>query len=227
MLAALLAAACCGGAPTYSLAEEAPTVDDFDWGKEKSTGIGIASSLSAPSFNFFDVGDLSYYSLYLVHQVLGSLSNATGVAVDRGLKSSSLSIVHDTKVFDRLRSEKQHFRVLGISDAVIESLAQRASDDTTTCLTMTHSDENGDIKFTIILLSEKFNNCLISGLLGSFGIRGTADVTIRTLTSACVLYEGRRRGLRDRRSLVKETPKLRDVCLAKALEKPSDVNTAK
>jgi len=227
MRAALLAALCYGGAPSYCLADEAPIVDDFYWQKEKSSGLEIASSLSGPSFNFFDVGDLSHYSLYLVQQVLGSLSNATEVAIDRELKSSSLSIIHDTKVFYRLKNEKERFRVLGISDEVIADLEKRASDDTTKCLTMTHSDKNSDIKFTVILLSENFHSCLVGGLLNAFGIRGTADVTIRTLTSACLLYEGRRRGLRDHQSLVQEAPKLRDVCWAKVMQKPSEISNAK
>lgn len=227
MLALLLTALCCGGAPSYSLAEEVPIVDDFYWQKEKSSGVEIASSLSDPSINFFDVGDLSHYSLYLVQQVLGSFSNATEVATDRKLKNSSISIIHDTKVFYRLKNEKERFRVLGISDEVIADLEQRASDDTTKCLTMTHSDKNSDIKFTIILLSENFHSCLVGGLQNAFGIRGTADVTMRTLASACLLYEGRRRGLRDRQSLVQETPKLRDVCWAKLMQKPSEISDAK
>jgi hypothetical protein len=226
MPAALLAALFCGS-ELYCLAEEAPIVDDFYWQKEKSSGVEIASSLSDSSFNFFDVGDLSHYSLYLVQQILGSLSSATEVTIDRNLKSSSLSIIHDTKVFYRLRNEKQRFRVLGISDEVIESLEQRASDDTAKCLAMTYSDKNSDIKFTIILLSENFHGCLVGGLMEAFGIRGTADITVRTLTSACVLYEGRRRGLRDRQSLIQDIAKLRDVCQAKALEKPSKLDNDK
>src|SRR5215203_4365770 len=148
-LALLLAVLCCGGTPPHCLAEEAPIVEDFYWQKEKSSGVEIASSLSDPSINFFDVGDLSHYSLYLVQQVLGSLSNATEVATDRKLKNSSISIIHDTKVFYRLKNEKERFRVLGISDEVIADLEKRASDDTTKCLMMTHSDKNSDIKFTI------------------------------------------------------------------------------
>jgi hypothetical protein len=105
MLALLLAVLCCGGGPSYCLAEEAPIADDFYWQKEKSSGVEIASSLSDPSMNFFDVGDLSHYNLYLVQQVLGSLSGATEVAIDRKLKNSSLSIIHDTKVFYRLKNE--------------------------------------------------------------------------------------------------------------------------
>lgn len=223
MLALLLAALCCCAGHSYCLAEEAPIADDFYWKKEKSSRVEIAYSLSDPSMNFFDVGDLSHYSLYLVQQVLGSLSGATGVAIDRKLKNSSLGIIHDTKAFYSLKNEKQRFRVLGIPDPVIEILEQRVSDDTPKCLTLTHSDENSDIKFTIILLSENFHSCLVGGLLAAFGIRGTADVSIRTLVSACVLYEGRRRGLRDRRSLAQESPKLREVCQIKASLKPSEI----
>jgi len=226
LLGTLLALCIAGGLTGYCLAEEAPTTDDFYWSREKPSGVEIASSLSDPSLNFFDVGDLSYYSLYLVQQLLGSLSGATGIAIDRNLKSSSLSIIHDTKVFYRLKNEKDRFRALGISDVVIESLEKRAADETTKCVTMTHSDENGDIKFTIVLLSEKFHDCLIAGLLDSFGLHHTRDITLRTLSSACVLYEGRRRGLRDRQSLTRETPRLREVCFAKALEKPNEIGSA-
>jgi hypothetical protein len=68
------------------------------------------------------------------------------------------------------------------------------------------------------LLSEKFDTCLVRGILESFGILAS-DIGVETLVSACVLYEGRRLGLRDRQNLLQQTPKLRERCLAKAVER--------
>jgi hypothetical protein len=82
---------------------------------------------------------------------------------------------------------------------------------------MTITDEKNNILSTIILLSEKFDSCLIRGVLDSFGI-AASDINVRTLVDVCVLYEGRRMGLRDRQSLDQEAPKLRALCIAKAGE---------
>lgn len=199
-----------------SIASEGQSADNFVWQKNKSTGLEIAASQSEPALNFFDVGDLSAYSLYLVQQVLGDISRVAGKKIDRTLKSSSIAIFHDTNVFSRLKSDRKSFSALGIPDDVIDDLRGRITDDAK-CISSTRTDDQNNIVFTVVLLSEKFNECLIGGLSDSFGVR-SMDVSIGTLLSACVLYEGRRRGLRDRRSLSQETPKLRDVCLAKAGE---------
>lgn len=79
---------------------------------------------------------------------------------------------------------------------------------------MTVSDGQNNVVTIIVLLSEKFDGCLVRGLLDSFGI-AASDINVRTLIDVCVLYEGRRLGLRDRQSLTQETPRLRDLCIAK------------
>jgi hypothetical protein len=57
-------------------AQDARTLANFTWKKDVSTGNELAASRFDPSFNFFDVGDLSYYSQYLVEQDLRRLAAA-------------------------------------------------------------------------------------------------------------------------------------------------------
>ena len=190
--------------------------DSFVWQKDKSTSAEIAASQSEPSLNFFDVGDLSIHSLHLVQRVLDQISSATGQNVDRSLKKSLIAIFHDTKVFSRLKDERQAFNSVGIPNDIIDDLRQRVTDDAK-CLSMTRTDDKNDIVFTIILLSEKSNDCLVSGLINSFGIRASS-ISIAMLVDACVLYEARRLGLRDRQSVAQETSRLRNACLNKAGE---------
>jgi hypothetical protein len=216
-LAVLISVLCCLNTSSPSFAEEMRIVDDFVWKKDVSTGSELASSRSDSSFNFFDVGDLSYYSMYLVEQDLGRISAAAGLTIDRNpKKNSSIAIVHDTKVFSRLKNDKPSFHSLGFSDDIIGMLEKRAPDDAK-CVTMTVSDDKNNVVTTIVLLSEKFDGCLVRALLDSFGI-AAADISVRTLIDVCVLYEGRRLGLRDRQSLTQETPRLRDLCITKAGE---------
>lgn len=192
------------------------TLNDFAWKKDVSTGNELAASRSDTSFNFFDVGDLSYYSQYLVEQDLRRLAAAAGLTIDHTpAKYSTVAIVHDTQVFARLKSDKSAFKSLGFSDYGIETLEKQVTSDTPKCLTMTNTDGNNDIVGTVVLLSEKFEGCLVGALLNSFGITGS-DINAETLIDVCVLYEGRRLGLRDRQSLTREIPKLRDVCITKA-----------
>jgi len=153
----------CTAASLPSVALENQAVRNFVWQTDKSTGSEIAASLSAPSLNFFDVGDLSMYSLYLVQSTLSGLSDATGINVDRSLKNSLIAIFHDTKVFSRLKTDRQAFTALGIPDDVLDDISQRVPDDAK-CFTTTRTDAKGDIVFTVILLSEKFNDCLMGGL---------------------------------------------------------------
>lgn len=209
-----LVSTCCWNVVSPCAAAEARYIDDFVWKKDKLTGVESASSQGDSSLNFFDVGDLSQYSLYLVQHVLASLSNATGKRIDRSLKESSIAIFHDSKVFSRLKTEKRSFTALGISDEVLDQLRARAGDDVK-CVSMTRTDEKNSIVFTVILLSEKSDECLIGGLLNSFGIAGS-EISIKKLISACVLYEGRRLGFRDRQSLSQEASRLRDLCLGNA-----------
>ena len=199
-------------------AQEMRIVDDLAWKKDNSSGNEFAASRSDPSFNFFDVGDLSYYSQYLVEQDLRVISAAAGLTIERSpAKNSLVAIVHDTKVFSRLKNDKPSFKVLGFSDDIVTMLEARVTSDSPKCLTMTITDGKNNIVTTIILLSEKFDNCLVSGLLDSFGLT-VSEINVKSLIDVCVLYEGRRRGLRDRRSLTEEIPKLRDLCITKAAE---------
>jgi hypothetical protein len=215
--AALILALCCVSTSSPSFAQKMSIVDDFVWKKDKSTGNDIASSRSESSFNFFDVGDLSYYSQYLVEQDLRGISAAAGLTMERSpAKNSTIAIVHDTKVFSRLKNDKPSFNVLGFSDDIIGMLEKRTPDDAK-CVTMTVSDGQNNVVTTIVLLSEKFDGCLVRGLLDSFGI-AASDINVRALIDVCVLYEGRRLGLRDRQSLIQETPRLHDLCIAKAGE---------
>jgi len=210
-LAILLA---CGFSPCIALEEQ--SFPHFIWQMDKANETEIAVSKGEPSLNFFDVGNLSTFSLYLVQQVLSDISRAAGKKVDRNLPSSSIAIFHDTNVFLRLKTDRAAFTTMGIPEDVIEDLKGRVTDDAR-CLANTRTDAKGEIVFTVILLSERFNDCLIGGLNYSFGVRAS-DVSIATLLSVCVLYEGRSRGLRGRQSLSQEATKLRDLCVAKAGE---------
>lgn len=221
--AALISLVCCFGASSPSFAQDtgaqdARTLDDFMWKKDVSTGNELAASRSDSSFNYFDVGDLSYHSQYLVEQDLRRLSAAAGLTIDHTpAKNSSVSIVHDTKVFARLKNDKPAFRSLGFSDYEIETLEKQVTSDSPKCLTMTITDGNNGIVTTTILLSEKFDGCLASGLLNSLGI-AASDISARSLIDVCILYEGRRRGVRGRQGLAREIPELRNLCITKARE---------
>jgi hypothetical protein len=221
-VAALISLACCfGSSPSFAQAtgaEDARTLDDFMWKKDVSVGNELAASRSDSSFNYFDVGDLSYYSLYLVEQDLRRLSAAAGLTIDHTpAKNSSVSIVHETKVFARLKTDKPAFKSLGFSDYEIEMLEKQVTSDSPKCLTMTITDGNNGIVTTIILLSEKFDGCLVSALLSSFGI-AASDISARSLIDVCILYEGRRRGVRDRQGLARAIPELRNLCITRAGE---------
>jgi hypothetical protein len=194
------------------------TDGSFAWQKDASTGKELAASRNDSSFNFFDVGDLSYYSQYPVEQDLHRLSAAAGLTIEHTpAKSSTIAIVHDSKVFERLKTDKPAFNVLGITDSTLNFLEKQVTSDSPKCLTMTITDGKNNIVNTVVLLSEKFDACLTGALLNSFGINAS-DIGAKTLIDVCVLYEGRRRGLRDRESLTQEAPNLRNACLAKAEE---------
>jgi len=206
------------GASSMSVAQEMKIIDTLVWKKDGATGQELAASRSDSSFNFFDVGDLSYYSQYLVEQDLRRISKAAGLTIEHvPSKNSSVLIVHDTKVFVRLKNDKPSFKSLGFSDELMALLEKQVTSDTPKCLATTISDETNNITVTVILLSEKFDSCLLGGLLSSFGI-AASDISAETLIDVCVLYEGRQLGLRDRKSLIREAPRLRNVCLAKAGE---------
>jgi len=216
-LSALISILFCLSASSFSFAQQMLVGDEFIWKKDASTGNEIASSRSESSLNFFDIGDLSYYSQYLVEQDVRRISAAAGLTIERSpTKNSTIAIVHDTKVFSRLKNDKHSFNLLGFSDDLIEMLEKRTPDDAK-CVTMTVTDNQNNIATTIVLLSEKFDGCLVRAELDSFGI-SAPDISARTLIDVCVLYEARRSNFRDRKSLAKETPRLRDLCIAKADE---------
>src|SRR5271167_2226064 len=93
-LAVLALVLCCPCISPTSLAQETRVVDGFVWEKNEAAGIETAVSRSDPSINFVDVGDLSYYSMYLVQEALGSIADAAGKKVDRSLKNVAIIIVH-------------------------------------------------------------------------------------------------------------------------------------
>jgi hypothetical protein len=217
--AALIAIICRLLSLSPSFAQDAHMLDHFMWKKNSVSGIELAGSQSKSSFNFFDVGDLSSNSLQLVGQDIDRISSAAGLTVDRSSgTSSTLAIVHDSAAFSRLRNDKTAFRSLGLPESLLMKLESQIS-ETSTCATLTLIDDKGDIRVTIVLLSEKFNVCLLSGLLNSFGIvpidLTVTDIDARSLADACILYEGRRLGLRDRESLTNNISKLQSLCLAK------------
>jgi hypothetical protein len=202
-------------AVTVSVAQEPGIEDSFAWKKDEVSGKELAASRNEASFNYFDVGDLSYYSQYLVEQDVKMLADAAGMTIEHvPAKHSSIVIVHDSKVFERLRSDKPAFRSLGFSDEMVAMLEQQITSDTPKCLTTTVSDGQNNITGTIVLLSEKFDACLTRALLSYFG-SVASDINAKSLIDVCALYEGRRTGLRDRKSLTQESKKLRDLCVAK------------
>src|SRR4051812_14561541 len=94
-LAAVILFLCCLATSPPVRAEERRVSDDFAWKKEDASGSELAASRSDSSFNFFDVGDLSYYSQFLVEQDLRRLAGAAGLTMERSpAKSSLVSIVH-------------------------------------------------------------------------------------------------------------------------------------
>jgi len=124
--------------------------------------------------------------------------------------------VHDTMVFERLKNDKPAFKSLGFSGYEIETLEKQVTSDTPKCLSMTIADGDNNIVTTEVLLSQKFDGCLVGALLHSFGI-AASDISAETLIDVCALYEARRLGLRDRRGLAREITKLRDRCMTKAV----------
>jgi hypothetical protein len=118
-------------------------------------------------------------------------------------------------VFTRLKEDRSAFSVLGIPDLFINELQKKATEDATTkCINISTDDEDNNIKLTTVLISEKFDSCLIGGLFQAFGV-DSLNTNIKSLSDVCVLYEGRKLGLRDRQSLTREMPRLRDLCVAK------------
>jgi hypothetical protein len=106
---------------------------------------------------------------------------------------------------------------MGVPDHFIETLIEKSGDDAR-CVTMTTTDREANIDLTVILSSQQsdFRGCLVGGLLNSFGIRPSEIVSAREMVSACVLYEARRIGLRDRQHVSEQVSELRKKCLQRA-----------
>jgi len=200
----------------FAVAQEGVNLDKFIWQRDKPSGAEIARSRSDLSFNFYDLGNLSRFSLDLVKEDLARISSVTGQTIDRSL-TASIVILHDTDVFSRLKNDKRSFQALGMNDDLIEKLSSSVTSDTPKCVRITASDDHANIYLTVILLSEQTDDCLVRGLVDSFGVLAS-DVNVPTLTDICILYEGRRRGLRNRQNLSQEFQKLREACLTRAGE---------
>jgi hypothetical protein len=205
LIASLNAILCC--------AQATASEEKYIWNKDVATGKDIALSLNDQPINYVLVGDLSYYSIYLVQTLTNMLSNSAGRTVDRTFKLYSLIVVHDTNVFARLRSDKKSFNALGVPEFMVDSIAARAPVDAK-CSYSTFSDSGYDLNATVLLLSEKFDDCLTQGLFHAFGVL-TKDANAGALLGTCVLYEGRRLGIRERDALDRERSRLIDLCAKK------------
>ena len=110
-------------------AQDIRTLNDFMWKKDVSTGNELVASRSDSSFNYLDVGDLSYYSDVLAEQDLRRIAAAAGLALERGpTKNATIAIFHDSKVFSRLRDDKPAFNGLGLPNNVLAALEKQAAD---------------------------------------------------------------------------------------------------
>src|SRR5262245_51161381 len=187
----------------------------YTWQKGRTDGDDIAYSRADEAFNYIVLGDLSHYSLYLVQQYSKLLAGAAGLAIDRQSKRFPLLIFHQEKVFDRLRNDRNAFRQYGMPDAVIDQFIEHSPPDTQ-CHFSTFTDEDkGNVEGTILLLGERYHDCLIWGLFRSFGVV-TKSGDLQALVSACMLYEARRIGIRNREGIQRESARLADVCLRKS-----------
>ena len=192
--------------------------DVYMWKSDKLTGLETAASRADISINYLHVGDRSSSGRDLIDDSISSIAHAAGITIDRSLKHAAIAIVHDTKVFDRLKSDPKSFAALGLPDIFISQLGKLAAEDPTTkCINISVNDNetNNNVLLTAILVSEEFDRCLIGGLLRAFGV-DSLRMDLQSLTLLCALYEGRRRGLRTRGQLVPEISKLSANCVSKA-----------
>jgi hypothetical protein len=208
--AGLLVAVLCA---TPSSSQTLSSAEGYIWNKDAVTGQDVALSLKDQPLNYAIVGDLSYYSIYLVQSLLHMLSDSSGKAVDRSFKLYTFTVVHDTNVFVRLRGDKRLFGELGIPAPMVDTVSAHTPADAK-CTYSTFSDGQNDINGTLMFLSEKFDDCLIQGLFHAFGVV-TKNASASALLSTCVLYEGRRIGVREREALDRENGRLVDLCVKK------------
>jgi antitoxin HicB len=184
----------------YPSNEQDPPFDSYVWFKDLLSDREIASSRRDAVLNYLEVGDLL-------------LADVSKMKVDTELKTFSLIVIHDTRAFERLKNDKNSFSVLGLTDAMLLELEKQTKDGLK-CQSVSFVDRNHDIISTLIMISEKYHDCLFQGIFQSFGVKLT-DNRLRTLVNLCVLYEARRLGIRERQELHREGARIALDCLNK------------
>lgn len=194
-------------------AQDTQSKNNYLWDKEPNTGKEIAASLAQGPINFLVVGDLSKYGYYLIDSFFSVLADASRIEVDRTKKDHVLLVIQDRNVFSRLKDDRSYFSSLGIPADILNLLASQLKDDTK-CLFGTFPKgrrDSHDIGASVVLLSTEYAQCLPKIIFHTFGIiADKADLS--AILSACALYEGRRRGIRERRALADERSKLIAEC---------------
>jgi hypothetical protein len=190
-------------------------LDDFFWGHDPASNRELAISRNETPINYIVVGDLSQFSLHLINQYVRALSEISGLPIDRKYGSVSLAIVHDTKVFDRLKNDRKSFAQLGISESSLDVLASKAVEGTR-CAFSSFVSEKQDINATVILLSEQFDDCLINGLFHNFGVVRPGS-ELKSIMSVCLLYQARRLGRRAREEFSGDVGAIIEPCMKKSL----------
>jgi hypothetical protein len=190
-------------------------LDNFIWEKDVATNKDIAISRGRTPVNYIVVGDLSQFSLYLTNQYINMLSRVAGFQINRNLGSYSIAVIHDSKVFDRLKNDNKSFGQLGIAPNAIDIIAANTPDNAK-CRYSTFTDDNHEIKLSIILLSEQFNECLVSGLFRAFGVMHNNN-DFSSIMSVCLLYQALSIEKRTREVLSNNDGALIEQCTRKAL----------
>jgi hypothetical protein len=196
--------------PSDSVSRGRAALESYSWEKEPA-GQEIAVSRSTKSFNFIVLGDLSQYSLYLVKDVMHLLSSASGIALDRKTKYSTV-ILHDRNVFLRAKTDKKAFNEVGIDDELLAMVMSKVPDDAFCNFASLYQNDH-DIVYSIVFLSQEHDSCLVRGLLASFGVHAEG-LDFPSLLAVCALYDGRRLGVRSREALSREWPRLVQRCVA-------------
>ena len=208
----ILSVCAVGAVPVFS--QTAQPYENYLSDKDSKTGQEVAVSLPDAPVNFMIVGDLNQYSFNTVFEFFVLLSNATAIRIDSGKKEYILYVVHDRQVFARLKSNKAFFTSLGIPDHIVDVLTQRMKEGTKCLVETFPTSTRDDLAATVVLLSERYEDYLAPAVFRAFGVVTKAP-TLYALLSACVLYEGRRAGLRELRKLQSSGRRLAQQCLEK------------
>jgi TPR repeat protein len=201
--------------PSGTMRSEAQTLtksDGYIWHKGAASGQDVALSLRDQPLNYVIVGDLSYYSIGSIQTLLQTLSKASGRAIDRTFKKYTLIIAHDTNVFVRLRNDRKSFGALGIPEPMLDNISSIAQADAKCWYSTFSSGDYDELGSTLIFLSERQNDCLTRGIFHAFGVV-TEDANEKAILDTCVLYEGRKLGIRERDALDRERARLADICV--------------